>query len=80
MPDSAYPASGQGEAVWLNGSFGVGKTQTAFALRRRLPGSFVCDPEQLGFGLHRMTLPELRGIFRTCPCGGGAFGRCWTGT
>jgi tRNA A37 N6-isopentenylltransferase MiaA len=30
--------------VWLNGPFGGGKTQTAYELHRRLPGSVVCDP------------------------------------
>ena len=51
----------------MNGPFGVGKTQAAFALRRRLPGSFVCDPEQLGFGIQRMTPPSLRGDFQDVP-------------
>ncbi len=40
--------------IWLNGPFGGGKTQTAAELLRRLPGSLVCDPEQVGFGLQRM--------------------------
>jgi len=41
--------------VWINGSFGVGKTATAFELHRRLPGSAVCDPGHVGYGmlLHR---------------------------
>jgi hypothetical protein len=43
--------------IWLNGPHGVGKTQTAFELHRRLPGSFVCDPEHLSIGLRR-TLPQ----------------------
>jgi AAA domain len=43
--------------IWLNGPHGVGKTQAAFELHRRLPGSFVCDPERLSIGLSRM-LPE----------------------
>ena len=50
--------------VWINGPFGAGKTATAFELRRRLPGSVVCDPEHLGFGLHRMLPPALRGDFQ----------------
>lgn len=50
--------------VWLNGPFGGGKTQTAFEMNRRLPGSVVCDPEHLGFGLHRMLPPALRGDFQ----------------
>ncbi|MHC0431715.1 AAA family ATPase [Streptomyces sp. O3] len=50
--------------IWLNGPFGGGKTQSAYELRRRLPGSVVCDPEHVGFGLHRMTPPRLRGDFQ----------------
>ncbi|KIX77183.1 AAA family ATPase [Streptomyces sp. JL4002] len=50
--------------VWLNGPFGGGKTQTAYELHRRLPGSVVCDPEHVGFGLHRMLPPALRGDFQ----------------
>ncbi|MFE0418405.1 AAA family ATPase [Streptomyces tendae] len=47
--------------LWINGPFGGGKTQTAHEMRRRLPGSVVCDPEHAGFGLRRMLPPELRG-------------------
>ncbi|MEW5354653.1 AAA family ATPase [Streptomyces sp. 16-176A] len=50
--------------LWINGPFGGGKTQTAHELRRRLPGSVICDPEHAGFGLRRMFPPELRGDFR----------------
>jgi hypothetical protein len=50
--------------VWINGPFGGGKTATAFELQRRLPGSVVCDPEHLGFGLHRMLPPALRTNFQ----------------
>lgn len=50
--------------LWINGPFGGGKTQTAFELARRLPGSVVCDPEHIGFGLHRTLPPELRFDFR----------------
>lgn len=53
--------------LWINGPFGGGKTQTAQELRRRLPGSVVCDPEHVGFGLHRMTPPALRGDFQDLP-------------
>jgi AAA domain len=56
-----------GELIWINGPFGVGKTQAAYELCRRLPGSFVCDPEQLGSGLQRMTPPDLRGDFQDLP-------------
>lgn len=41
---------GVGVIVWLNGPFGGGKTQTAYALHRRVSGSVVCDPEHVGLG------------------------------
>jgi hypothetical protein len=50
--------------VWINGPFGGGKTQTAYEIRRRLPGSVVCDPEEAGYGLHKMMPPALRGDFQ----------------
>jgi hypothetical protein len=53
--------------IWINGPFGGGKTATAFELHRRLPGSVICDPEHLGFGLHRMLPPEMRGDFQDLP-------------
>jgi hypothetical protein len=53
--------------IWINGPFGGGKTQTAYELRRRLAGSVVCDPEHVGFGLHRMLPPALRGDFQDLP-------------
>ena len=51
--------------VWINGPFGGGKTATAFELQRRVPGSVVCDPEHLGFGLRRMLPPSLRTDFQS---------------
>ncbi|WP_326810986.1 AAA family ATPase [Streptomyces scopuliridis] len=53
--------------LWINGPFGGGKTQTAYELHRRLPGSVVCDPEHAGFGLHRMMPAALRGDFQDLP-------------
>ncbi|MGW0602788.1 AAA family ATPase [Streptomyces sp. NPDC002640] len=50
--------------LWINGPFGGGKTQTAHEIHRRLPGSVICDPEHLGFGLRRMMPPDLRGDFQ----------------
>ncbi|MBW4491298.1 MAG: hypothetical protein KME12_26395 [Trichocoleus desertorum ATA4-8-CV12] len=44
--------------IWLNGAFGVGKTQTAFELNTRILGSFVFDPEQIGFSVHKL-LPAV---------------------
>lgn len=46
--------------VWINGPFGVGKTHTAHALHARWPGSFVFDPEEIGYALRRLTPPEQR--------------------
>lgn len=45
--------------IWINGAFGAGKTQTAHELHRRLLGSWIFDPEEIGFFLRRM-LPEVR--------------------
>ena len=53
--------------LWINGPFGGGKTQSAYELQRRLPGSVVCDPEHIGFGLHRMMPAGLRGDFQDIP-------------
>lgn len=53
--------------LWINGPFGGGKTQTAFELHRRLPGSVVCDPEMVGYGLHRTMPPQLRFDFQDFP-------------
>lgn len=50
--------------LWINGPFGGGKTQVAHELVRRLPSSIICDPEEVGFGLHRMTPRPLRDDFR----------------
>lgn len=50
--------------IWINGPFGGGKTHTAHELHRRLPGSIVCDPEEVGFGLHRMLPRPLRADFQ----------------
>ncbi|MEG3628410.1 AAA family ATPase [Streptomyces poriticola] len=50
--------------LWINGPFGGGKTQTAHEIRRRLPGSVICDPEHAGFGLRRMLPPGLRHDFQ----------------
>jgi AAA domain len=50
--------------VWINGPFGGGKTAAGFELHRRLPGSVVCDPEFVGYGLHRMLPPGQRGDFQ----------------
>jgi hypothetical protein len=53
--------------IWINGPFGGGKTATASELHRRVPGSVICDPEHLGFGLHRMLPPPMRADFQDLP-------------
>ncbi|SDE61967.1 AAA domain-containing protein [Paenibacillus sp. UNCCL117] len=39
--------------IWINGAFGAGKTQTAYELHRRMPGSVVYDPEEAGYFIRR---------------------------
>jgi hypothetical protein len=60
-------AGGAGVLIWINGPFGVGKTQTAWELQRRLPGSAVSDPEVLGFALRRMLPCERDVDFQDIP-------------
>jgi hypothetical protein len=43
--------------IWINGPFGIGKTQTAFELHRRLHNSIVYDPEQIGYFTSKV-IPE----------------------
>ncbi len=53
--------------LWINGPFGGGKTQTAHEIQRRLHNSVICDPEEVGFGLRRMTPAYLRYDFQDYP-------------
>lgn len=53
--------------IWLNGAFGVGKTQTAFELHSRIPGSFVFDPEYIGFSLRKLLPPVMHRDFQDHP-------------
>jgi hypothetical protein len=53
--------------IWINGTFGVGKTQAAHELQRRLPGSIVSDPELPGLGIQRMYPRPLRIDFQDTP-------------
>ena len=53
--------------IWINGAFGSGKTQTAFELHRRAPGSHVADPELIGFAIHRMLPAHARNDFQNRP-------------
>ena len=46
--------------IWINGAFGSGKTQTAYELQRRLPCSYVYDPENIGFFIRENVPPSIR--------------------
>ncbi|MCR2802770.1 AAA family ATPase [Paenibacillus soyae] len=46
--------------IWINGAFGAGKTQSSHELHRRLPGSFLYDPENVGYFLRNNTPKSLR--------------------
>lgn len=48
--------------IWLNGSYGVGKTQTAYELNKRIKNSFVYDPENIGYFLDNNLPSELSRI------------------
>lgn len=52
--------------LWINGPFGIGKTQLAQALNERLAGSFVFDPEEMGLALRKLT-PNFKGETQTHP-------------
>lgn len=54
--------------VWINGAFGSGKTQTSYELHRRIPHSYVYDPENAGFYIRRNIPKELaNGDFQDFP-------------
>ena len=40
--------------IWINGSFGVGKTSTAELLKSKLSRSVIYDPEKIGGFLSNM--------------------------
>jgi hypothetical protein len=64
---SHVPLRGTGMLVWINGPCGVGKTATAFELHRRLPGSIVCDPAHVGYGMRRMLPASLQCEWQDIP-------------
>jgi cytidylate kinase len=45
--------------IWINGAFGSGKTQTAYELSRRIPNSFIYDPENIGYFIRENIPKEL---------------------
>ncbi len=46
--------------IWINGSFGSGKTNTAYELSRCIPNSYVYDPEEVGFFIRDNIPPQLK--------------------
>jgi hypothetical protein len=54
--------------IWINGAFGSGKTTTAYELNRRIPDSFVYDPENVGYFIRRNAPSEFsKGDFQDIP-------------
>lgn len=45
--------------IWINGTFGSGKTTTAYELQKRVKNSFVFDPERFGYVLMRNIPKEI---------------------
>lgn len=45
--------------IWINGTFGSGKTTVAYELHKRLPNSTVYDPERFGYVLMANIPKEL---------------------
>lgn len=45
--------------IWINGTFGSGKTTTAYELQRRIEDVFVYDPERFGYVLKVNTPKEI---------------------
>ncbi|AJY76184.1 AAA family ATPase [Paenibacillus beijingensis] len=39
--------------LWINGAFGSGKTTIAYELKKRIPNSFVYDPENAGYFIRK---------------------------
>jgi gluconate kinase len=45
--------------IWINGTFGSGKTTTAYELQKRVENSFVFDPERFGYVLMKNVPKEI---------------------
>ncbi len=46
--------------IWLNGAFGVGKTETANELHRQISDSYIFDPENAGGYIHSNVPASLK--------------------
>jgi adenylate kinase family enzyme len=45
--------------IWINGTFGSGKSTTAYELQKRVKNSFVFDPERFGYVLMKNVPREI---------------------
>ena len=52
--------------IWINGTFGAGKTTLGEELHRRLPEAVLFDPKYIGYVLQQ-TLPDYHGDFQHLP-------------
>ncbi len=52
--------------IWLNGTFGVGKSSVTDELLAMIPNALLFDPEEVGFLLRRI-LPNPTGDFQDLP-------------
>ena len=39
--------------LWINGAFSAGMTTTAYEILRRIPHSFIYDPENIGYFIRK---------------------------
>lgn len=53
--------------IWLNGTFGVGKTTTARGMMCHLPAARIFDPEDVGYMLERVMVHEPVDDFQDLP-------------
>jgi len=54
--------------IWINGAFGSGKSTTARKLHKLLKGSYIYDPEQIGFFIRKNApKPFSKGDFQDIP-------------
>ncbi|WP_440109195.1 AAA family ATPase [Paenibacillus sp. QZ-Y1] len=45
--------------LWINGAFGSGKTTIAYELNRRIPNSFIYDPENIGYFIRKNSPKQI---------------------
>ncbi len=55
-----HPRMGAGKIVWINGSFGAGKSTVALELTESWPGAVLFDPELVGILLRTVVPHDLQ--------------------